>query len=449
MSENLSSKLDLLKSLSSRAKPASEFFAEQPPNTPNRKNPISWETLIPHSEKLAFQNQRCIRITSRTLLSGQRNPQGYTCPADQYRLGAQASCLPNALAILTRDPRFLEVDPEKIAFIDTETTSLAGGTGTYTFLIGVGRFSGDSFVVNQYFMEDYTEEEALIEAVSDDLRAAEALASYNGKCFDVPLMEARWRVNRRPPRFPQLHLDLLHPSRRLWKLRCGSCRLGNMEREILNIMRVSDVNSALIPQIYFDFLRGVNRERMLPVLDHHAQDILSLGALVWALARALNAPADPRFDHESDHWGVSQILHSAGRHDEAITRLELAIQAARDEAFGFKLSMHLAKRLSRMGRLDESVEIWKARAAQARADRLEPLIQLAKHAEHRLKDFDQARHWTERAMSILQTDRELADWLGRQPSASAARQSELEVLEHRLLRVSKRKSPAASSFRTS
>jgi hypothetical protein len=385
--------IELLKSLQGRARPASEHFAAAP--TAARSAP-PLDELLPHAERLKIDGKTCYRVTQRVDLGTGRSEAGYACPAADYDVRRWGE----SLALLGRDPRWADIDPERIAYIDTETTGLAGGTGTFVFLIGVGRFDGCAFEVRQYFMEDFADEGAMLAAVDEELARVDAIASYNGKCFDAPLMESRWRLARRRPAFPALHFDLLYPARRLWRLKCADCTLGSIERDVLGVMRVSDIESHLIPRIYFDYVEGLRRTRILPVFDHHAQDIFSLGALARAMARAVEAPEDPRFAHAGEQFGLAGVYFAAGRVSDQLAALERAIVAARDEELGFRFSMHLARRLKQLGRIEEAVEIWTARAGQARADRLDPLIELAKHAEHRLRDFEAARMWTERAIEI-------------------------------------------------
>lgn len=434
--------ISLLKQLDARVTPASEFFANSnaaasasPPASPSpRRAAPPLESLIPHAERIGKGADACYLVESRCDLSGERSPEGFACPAAPFAVDAPHE----ALTILNRDGRWAEVDLHRVAFIDTETTSLSGGSGTCAFLIGIGRFEPGGFVVRQYFMPDYTGEETMIDAVARDLAEAQAIVSYNGKCFDLPLMETRWRMQRRRPEFPALHFDLLFPARKLWRKKLADCRLGTVEREVLRILRVSDIESFLIPNIYFEYLRGVAPERLLPVFDHHAQDIYSLGALTMALARAVASPDDPRFAHAAEQWGLASIYQRVGRHDDAVAALERAIVSARDEEFGFKLSMQLAKALRRMGRDDEALEIWRARAEQATIARLDPLIELAKHAEHRRRDFAEARAWTERALAIVQSHRELASWVDGVAARGNRNAAVAESLTKRLARIQER-----------
>lgn len=447
---SLTRQMELLKKLEGRGLArASDFFASQPPEaTPVTpavgRGGRALARLFPAAEFRPGTGGVCAIVRSAATLCGRRTAEGYLCPVEPF--GAPPS--PAAIAALTGDPRWADADPARILYLDTETTGLALGTGTYTFLIGLGRFDGARFVVDQYFMSDYADEGAVVEAVDAVLAQAQALVSYNGRTFDVPLLEGRWRLQRRRPRFPELHLDLLHYSRRLWRLRLPNCSLGTVENAILGIERVSDVDGSWVPRIYFDFTRGIRPERIVPVFDHHAQDIYSLGALAAAVLRAYADPTDGRFAHAGDQWGLARLYETRGRAAEAVACMEAAVLAARDEDLGFRLAMHLARTYRRQGRLEEAVAIWDARVAQAAPGRLDPLVELAKHAEHTLRDYAAARAWAERALRLLEGYADLA-WLTRPPAGAgseedqaAALTREIAALSRRLARIDTRKTRA-------
>jgi uncharacterized protein YprB with RNaseH-like and TPR domain len=147
---------------------------------------------------------------------------------------------PQNAALLARDERLADVDFRRMAFIDTETTGLAGGTGTYAFLVGVGVFEDDGFAIHQYFMRDYDEELAMLHALGELLDGLEAVVSFNGKSFDLPLLETRFIMARQMPRLMDApHLDLLPAARRFWKYRLNSCALSSLETEILGAPRTT------------------------------------------------------------------------------------------------------------------------------------------------------------------------------------------------------------------
>ena len=174
--------------------------------------------------------------------------------------GDHAACIPNACgtaASRAGAPDESVADPQQWLFLDTETTGLAGGTGTYPFLVGLAWWEGGGLEVEQLFMREYSEERSLLAALAERLAERPVLVTFNGKSFDWPLLETRYRMTRTiaPPE-PLAHLDFLHPARNLWRLRLGSVRLSQLERHVLGWDRGADVPSELIPRIYLDFVRG-------------------------------------------------------------------------------------------------------------------------------------------------------------------------------------------------
>src|SRR5437762_13108741 len=186
---------------------------------------------------------------------------------------------------IARKTRTVLEDPEKWLFLDTETTGLAGGTGTYAFLVGLAWWDAGGLQVEQFLMRDFTEEYSLLQELAEHVKERPVLVTFNGKSFDWPLLENRFAMTRSIAA-PKLaaHLDLLHPARALWKLRLGSVRLVELERHVLDAPRLgwhreNDVSSALIPQFYFDYLRGGPTEPLAAVVRHNQMDLRGLAAL--------------------------------------------------------------------------------------------------------------------------------------------------------------------------
>lgn len=216
-------------------------------------------------------------------------------------------------------------DPSRMAFLDTETTGLAGGSGTVAFLVGVGRLTNEGLCVRQYVMRDFDEEASMLHAVAEDLSRADVLVTYNGKSYDEPLLATRYTLSRiRPPFARMEHLDLLHSARRLWKLRFESCRLMALETEILGFSREGDVPGSLIPQIYFDFLRTKRAMAMRGVLRHNALDILTLAALTAILPERYATKETA--GHAAEMVGLGRWMVSRGERNDAIVLFEQAIQ---------------------------------------------------------------------------------------------------------------------------
>ena len=192
----------------------------------------------------------------------------------------------------------------ELVYLDTETTGLAGGTGTCAFLVGIGAAEGSQFVVRQFFLRDYPEEKAMLAALAETLAPYKAVVTFNGKTFDLPLLETRYALKRMKSPFARLvHLDLLHPARRLWKLRLESCQLTHLEREVLDVRRQGDVSGCEIPGIYFDYLRTGNARGLQPVFYHNSLDVITLAALGAELARVVSNGWSAGW---SDGWSVCE-----------------------------------------------------------------------------------------------------------------------------------------------
>ncbi|MGH9859604.1 MAG: ribonuclease H-like domain-containing protein, partial [Candidatus Acidiferrales bacterium] len=213
----------------------------------------------------------------------------------------------------------IAADPAKWLFLDTETTGLCGGTGTYAFLVGVAWWDGGGLQVEQYFLRDYADEHSMLLALAARLAERPVLVTFNGKSFDWPLLDTRYRMTRciRVPE-PAAHLDLLHPARRLWRLQLGSVRLSELERNVLgaassqvNWDRGSDVRSDMIPQLYFNYLRGGSPVPLLDVLRHNQMDLRGLAAIAAKVAALLDHPEET--DAEPlELYGLSKLLRQRG-----------------------------------------------------------------------------------------------------------------------------------------
>ena len=173
-------------------------------------------------------------------------------------------------------------------FIDLETTGLSGGAGTVAFLVGCGFFDLGAFQVRQFLLTSHASERALLYAVAEFFRGADLIVTYNGKTFDVPVMETRWLFHRLDMPLDSVpHFDMLHPARRLWRGRSGAsdtdgagCRLTTLERTLLEMTRVGDVGGFEIPGRFFQFLRSGDPRPLEPVLEHNRLDLVSLAAVM-------------------------------------------------------------------------------------------------------------------------------------------------------------------------
>lgn len=315
---------------------------------------------------------------------------------------------------------------KKILFVDLETTGLSGGAGTVAFLVGVGWFDFGAFQVRQFLLTSYASERALLCAVAACFEAAELLVTYNGKTFDVPMMETRWQFHRMPmPLDAVRHFDMLHPARRLWGRAAargmegpraprprapredGGCRLGTLERVLCDVTRVGDVPGMEIPARYFRFLRSGDARPLEPVLEHNRLDLISLAA-VAAHAVELVEHGACRCRDAAEAVALGKVYERAGALDRARACYEHAALDLRAHAEVVGEALYrLGVGLRRERRFDEAALMWRRiLALKGRSEVLSTLRPyateaLAVHHEHREKDYQGAR---ELALALLDDD---------------------------------------------
>lgn len=294
--------------------------------------------------------------------------------------------------LLTRVAERDHLDLARLRFLDTETTGLAGGTGTHVFLVGIGRFVGPTFHVRQLFMRHPGEERALLHHTEAALSEDATLVTFNGRTFDMPLLETRYRMYRRASPPVAEHLDLLHPARRIWKHRLPSCSLGTLEREVLGVTRQRDAPGWLIPQLYFEFLRTRNVEPLEPVFSHNRMDVLSLArltALVLGWSAGLEQPV-----HPADRLATAMVRVANGDHSDV--QIADLLEAASDQRTPALLRLRAydecTRVLRRAGRAELLLPLWQAGLRDAsRMVRQFSQEELGKYLEHRARDLVAAR----------------------------------------------------------
>lgn len=331
------------------------------------------------------------------------------------------------------------LDPEGAAFIDAETTGLAGGTGTSAFLIGVGRFREGAFTIEQIFMRHFGEETALLTRLGELLAGVSTVVTFNGKCFDVPLIETRLTLSRMPGLFQDLHhVDLLFPARRLWKSRLESCRLTVLEREILGTGRHEDIPSELIPAVYTAYLCTGDAGGLGPVFEHNLSDILSLAALYHRIEAALAPPAidgdvavgAPRTPGGAvpspagtELFGAGRLYEEHGRVEEGRRYYESALRIESSAAVRRIIAGRLSLIHKRAGRYEEALVLWEEMRGLGGPFDSFAHEEMAKFFEHVARDLDRALEVTMEALDRAPPDR----------------QAERARLIHRLRRLERRK----------
>ena len=292
-------------------------------------------------------------------------------------------------------------DPSRLIYLDTETTGLAGGTGTCAFLIGIGAVEGAQFVVRQIFLRNYPEEKAALAALAEMLGAYEGVVTFNGKTFDIPLLETRYTLARMKSPFSRmLHFDLLHPARRLWRLRLASCELTNLEKHILGIVRKGDVDGADIPKIYFDYLRSGHAESLQPVFYHNALDIVTLAALAVEMASVLRED-DGALDSSLDLFSLSRILERARATERATAACREALKQGLPINVESQALWQLAAQHKKRREHAQAVELWSELARREEPLSVNALEELAIHYEHRQRDAVAALNFTHSALGRL------------------------------------------------
>lgn len=322
--------------------------------------------------------------------------QTYT---SEYRHGLSSltSSLPiSVISQWARDTRISDIPLSEFAFLDTETSGLAGGTGTYAFLVGAARFVDGQFLLQQFFMRDPAEEPALLEGLANFLAPCKALVTFNGKAFDAPLLTTRYSMHRIPiPYRDYSHLDLLPLARRLWRDRLPSRALKYLEENILGLTRsTAEVPGYEIPWLYFDYLRTGDARQLGGVFYHNAMDVVAMAALLSHINNMLETPYDGHVQHGLDFIALAKLFEDLGHWDEAARLFERGLESDITESdFGLAV-----KRLSilqkKRGDVNEAIRLWKEAAKRGH---LYAFVELAKHYEHKSRDIKTALKWTRSA----------------------------------------------------
>jgi uncharacterized protein YprB with RNaseH-like and TPR domain len=331
-------------------------------------------------------------------------------PYGKLRIGDIAMADLNPLNLLF--PQASMPAPERLVFLDTETTGLAGGTGTCAFLIGLGTVEGTQFVIRQFFLRDYPEEKIILRALAEILDSFDGLVTYNGKTFDVPLLETRYALARLKSPFARLlHLDALHPARRLWRLRLESCRLTDLESAVLGIGREGDVAGSEIPGIYFDYLRTGDAHGLQPVFYHNALDIITLAGVTVELARAIGDGGT--LDSAVDLFSLSRMFETAGSREQSVQTCRRALAGGLPEPIAAQALLQLALQHKRQRQTDLAVEVWRELAQRPSPLALEACEALAIHYEHRQRDHQSALEFTLAALERLRQQPALGSHVAR------------------------------------
>ena len=328
-------------------------------------------------------------------------------PTD-YQHGIFPLCVEHEMDILAAwsgATRITHSGGENVVFLDTETSGLAGGTGTYAFLIGIGYRTQSGFELVQFFMRDPGEEAALLAALDQWLTRFSAVVTFNGKTFDLPLLNTRYVLNGFSSPFQRYeHLDVLQIARKLWRDRLPSRALGELEKEIVHFSRTQEeVPGWLIPQLYFDYLRNGDARPLSGVFYHNAQDILSLAALYGHIADLLKDPLHLVMGtYALDLAAIARLYEDMGLMDQAIVLYQRSLEMGDlPEPFFCKTIDRYAQLHRKQGEWYLAAQLWKRAAEHGEAS---ACVELSKYYEHHERNYLEALNWAKKALDYFEVD---------------------------------------------
>jgi uncharacterized protein YprB with RNaseH-like and TPR domain len=359
------------------------------------------EKLIALSRKEPSKKTSVERSETSELISA-RSHEPYLVLENNFNLNSRYGQIPislglnipgKILAVLSRDEAFELHSLSEALFIDLETTGLAGGTGTVPFLIGLGYFENDSFKIVQFFLNDLAAEVKMLQEVQRlcEEKKFALIVSYNGKGFDLPLLETRFALNRlRFPLEELPHLDFLFSARQLWKHKYESCRLYNLALEHLRADRAEDIPSEEIPWRYFQYLRNQDFSLIEPIIYHNQEDIMSLYGVVvaGALLVTRSLEGDDQEADALDLFGVGKIWEKAGDKERSTIFYEKALDKELPGEISIKVKKNLALHFKRSGCWEKALVLWQELVEGS--EDLECFRELAMYYEHQAKNPEEA-----------------------------------------------------------
>jgi hypothetical protein len=325
--------------------------------------------------------------------------------------------------LLSRDERLKELDFRKALFLDTETTGLSGGTGTFAFMVGLGFFQEDRFLITQFFMRDYSEERASLSLLKNVIDSFQFLVTFNGRQYDIPLLETRFILSRIVSKIREMpNFDLLYPSRRIWKGAYENCRLVTLESQLLGVERADDIPSERIPYLYFEYIQTGDARKIQQVFYHNQMDILSMVALAGRIHLVYHDPQAARHRKGIEHFALGKLFWEHGQRGKAIPCFEIALKRC-DDDLSWEVMKWLSRAFKKTGQAEKAKSLWEEMMSWPYKKDAFPYIELAKYHEHRLKDWNRAMAYVDEALDFI----------------APHQQKEIELLRHRRQRLEQKK----------
>lgn len=373
---------------------------------PARQQP---EQVSPHTENLAefLDAQWEGEDPVKYLVREKRYPLSFEHGVSLERLSDISG---ETFAVLARNESYEQLSLEDLLFIDTETTGLAGGSGTYVFLVGVGFLKKGSLIIRQFFLPAIESEAAMMLALENLLNDFKGFVSYNGKSYDLPLIRSRFVMNRLRCDFDRFyHIDLLHASRKFWKAVFDDKSLQGVEKNVLGFRRSGDIPGAEIPKRYFSFLADQNPGEIKPILQHNVMDILSMASLMIIFDELVRRP--DKADLAFNKLGLVKSYEQMGKREQAIGVSKRVLISANEQESAVLLKKQ-ALLCKREGRLEQAAEIWTGLIDNYALFDPDVYIELAKYFEHRKRELFDALAVIERLEKRLRLSLELKKHAG-------------------------------------
>ena len=302
----------------------------------------------------------------------------------------------NILTCLSKESAFENLDLSTALFVDLETTGLSGGAGVVPFLIGLGFYRDGKFHVTQFFLGDLAEEERMIQELDQFFSQMnfQSIVTFNGKGFDIPLLETRFILHKQPLVLSELpHLDFLYSARSLWRHKYESCRLYNLAREVVEADRPDDIPAAEIPWRYFQYLNTGNFELIEPILYHNQEDILSLLGVVIIGSLIFSEEREEEFADAMDLFGAGRIMENIGEVEKSVHFFERALDGELPDEISLLAKKKISYYFKRRQEWERAILLWKEMASSnmASLNQLFSFRELAMYLEHKKKKFEEAK----------------------------------------------------------
>lgn len=302
----------------------------------------------------------------------------------------------NILTCLSKESAFESLDLSTALFIDLETTGLSGGAGVVAFLVGLGFYREDKFYVAQFFLGELAEEERMIQELGQFFSQMnfKSVVTYNGKCFDMPLLETRFILHKQSFILSELpHLDFLFSARSLWRHKYENCQLYHLAREVVEADRSEDIPSAEIPWRYFQYLNTGNFELIEPILYHNQEDILSLLGVIIVGSGIFSEEKEKKLTDAMDLYGAGRVMETVGKAEKSVHFFQRALERGLSDELSLAAKKKISYYFKKNQEWKSAVSLWKEMTSSdtQSKDLLLSFRELAMYLEHKEKKYEEAR----------------------------------------------------------